>query len=120
MPRFLCEGRLNFLSGEQKAELSQHFKDPHETAMPHQLAVRLGTKYSDALAILAVLEADGLCEIKLLIYHICAEAPVGAIPFGRGFPSLPWVCPHCEEVVEDYNELSFDAIAEATEAIEFV
>ncbi len=120
MPRFLCEGRLGFLSDDQKTELSRHFKDPDETAMPHQLAVRLGIKHSDALTILAVLQADGLCRTKLLIYHVCDEAPVGAIPYGEGFPNLPWVCPHCEEIVRDYKELSFDIIAEAIEAIEFV
>lgn len=120
MPRFLCQGRLDFLSSRQKAELNRHFKEPAETAMPHQLAIRLGIEYSDALAILAVLEVEGLCEIKLLVYHICAETPVEAIPYGKGFPNLPWVCPHCEEVVEDFKNLSFDVLAKATEAIEFV
>lgn len=120
MPRFLCKGRLDFLSSEQKAELSRHFKEPSATAMPHELAVKLGIGYSDALAILSVLEVEGLCEIKLLIYHICAEAPVAAVPFGKGFPNLPWDCSHCEEVVEDNKYLSFDVIAKATEAIEFV
>ena len=120
MPRFLSKERLGFLSSEQKTELSRYFKEPSETAMPHQLAVRLGIEYSDALAILSVLEAEGLCEITLLIYHICAEVPVAAIPFGKGFPNLPWVCLHCEEIVVDYKYLSFDVIAKATEAIEFV
>lgn len=120
MSSFICKGRLDFLSGEQKAELTRHFRKPAITAMPHQLAVLLGLQYSDALAILAILETDGLCENKLLIYHRCEpEVPSGAIPFGQGFPNLPWVCPLCEESIEDYSELSFDVMAESTHKIEF-
>lgn len=121
MPRFICKGRLDFLSSEQKAELSSHFRKQGTRAMPHQLAVLLGLKYSDALAILTVLETEGLCENKLLIYHKCdPEVPAGAIPYGKSFPNLPWVCPLCEKIVEDYNELSFDVMAQSTHQIEFV
>lgn len=121
MPSFICKGRLDFLSGEQRAELSSHFKRPATSAMPHQLAVLLGLQYSDALAILAILEADGLCNNQLLIYHICEpEVAAGAIPFGEGFPNLPWICPLCEESVDDYSELSFDVMAQSTDPIEFI
>ncbi len=121
MPSFICKGRLDFLSSEQKAELSRHFRKPGTKAMPHQLAVRLGLKYPDALAILTVLETEGLCENKLLIYHKCdPEVAAGAISYGKGFPDLPWVCPLCEKIVEDYNELSFDVMAQSTHQIEFV
>lgn len=121
MASFICKGRLDFLSGEQRAELSRHFRKPAVTAMPHQVAALLGLQYSDALAILAILEADRLCENKLLIYHKCEpEVPTGAIPFGRGFPDLPWICPQCGESVENYNELSFDVMAQSTDQIEFV
>ena len=121
MPRFICKGQLNFLSSEQKAELSRHFRKQGTQAMPHQLAILLGLKYSEALTILAVLETEGLCENKLLIYHKCdPEVAAGAIPYGKGFPDLPWVCPLCEKIVEDYNELSFDVMAQSTHQIEFV
>ncbi len=123
MSRFICKGRLDFLSSEQKAELSRHFRKRKQgtQAMPHQLAVLLGLKYAHALAILTVLEAEGLCENKLLIYHKCKpEVPAGAIPYGKGFPDLPWPCPLCEKVVEDSNELSFDVMAHSTYQIEFV
>lgn len=121
MANVICQKRLNFLSDEQKAELSKHFYQPDTTAMPHQLAVRLGIEYSDALTILAILDADGLCKNKLLIYHNCEpEVAAGAIPYGQGFPDLPWFCPLCEEEVENYDELSFDVMAECAEAIEFI
>jgi hypothetical protein len=115
-----CEGRLDFLSSEHKSELNRHFKSPNEKAMPHQLAVRLGLSYSDALAILSVIEADKLCQLNLLVYHICAETPIGSLPFGQGFPKTPWHCPYCEETVEDSRELNFDFIAINTDVIEFI
>lgn len=121
MSRFICKGRLDFLSSEQKAELSRHFRKQGTQAMPHQLAVLLGLKYSDALTILGVLGTEGLCENKLLIYHKCdPEVPAGAIPFGKGFPDLPWICPLCEKVVEDEKELSFDVMAQSLDPIEFI
>jgi hypothetical protein len=120
MAHFLCKKRLDFLSNEQREKLSQHFKRSNANAMPHQLAVLLGLEYSDALIILSVLESDGLCENKLLIYHTCAEPPVGAIKFGIGFPRLPWVCPECEETIEDARELCFDVMAVTDKTIEFI
>jgi hypothetical protein len=121
MVSLICKGRLDFLSGEQRAELSRHFQKPSKTAMPHQLAVRLGLEYFEALAVIAVLEAEGLCENQLLIYHNCdPDVPAGAIPYGQGFPNLPWVCPFCEKSVEDYNELSFDIMAKSMHSIEFL
>lgn len=120
MVSLISQERVNFLSSNQKAELSKHFNESGATAMPHQLAVLLGIDYSDALAILAILEADGLCNNKLLIYHRCEpDVPAGAIPYGQGFPNLPWACPLCQEEVEDYDELSFDIMAIASKVIKF-
>ncbi len=121
MASFIYKERLGFLSDHHKAELSRHFMTASTTAMPHQLAVLLGIEYSDALAILAVLEAEGLCEMKLLIYHNCEpEVPVDAIPYGIGFPHLPRICPNCASSIEDFNELSFDIMASCKQQIEFV
>jgi hypothetical protein len=118
---FDCKKQLNFLSSGQKAELSRHFSKPGETAMPHQLAVRLGISISDALAIIAVLETHNLSKNRLLIYHECEpELAADTIPYGIGFPDLPWKCPHCEEIVDSYDELDFDVIAKAQERIKFI
>lgn len=120
MTSFILKRSLEFLSDKHKAELSKRLKE-WTTVMPHQLAVWLGIEYSEALAVLSVLEAEGLCEMKLLIYHECEpEVPVGAITYGKGFPNLPWTCPNCEESVDNYDELSFDLIAEFKQQIEFV
>jgi len=121
MASLIYKERLGFLSDHHKPELSRHFMTASTNAMPHQLAVLLGIEYSDAIAILAVLEAEGLCEMKLLVYHNCEpDVPAGAIPYGIGFPDLPWTCPHCGSVVENYNELSFDLMAISKQPIEFV
>ncbi|MEH1813192.1 MAG: hypothetical protein V7K26_27670 [Nostoc sp.] len=121
MTSFIHKGHLDFLSEKQKAELSKYFMTASTTTMPHQLAVQLGIKYSNALALLADLEAEGVCEMKLLIYHNCEpDVPAGAIPYGIGFPDLPWICPHCESIVENYDELSFDLMATSKQSIQFV
>lgn len=121
MASFISKGHLDFLCDRQKDELRKYFTQASTTAMPHQLAVQLGIEYSKALAILTVLEADGLCELKLLIYHNCEpDVPAGAIPFGIGFPNLPWACPLCESSVEDKDELSFDIMAQFTQKIDLV
>lgn len=121
MTSFIHKGHLDFLSDNQKAELSNYFMTAPTTEMPHQLAVRLEIEYSDALAILTMLEDEGLCEMKLLIYHNCEpDVAAGAIPFGQGFPNLPWVCPLCEKSVHDYNELSYDFMAHFMQQREFV
>lgn len=115
-----CQKQLKFLSNEQKAELNKKFSE-RTTAMPHELAVRLGITYAEALTIIALLEADGLCQNQLLIYHNCdPDVLLDAIPYGIGFPNLPWTCPECKEEVESYDELSFDIMAIASEAIEFI
>lgn len=121
MASLIYKERLGFLSDHQKAELSKYFMTASTNVMPHQLAVLLGIEYSDAIAILAVLEAEELCEMKLLIYHNCEpDIPVDAIPYGIGFPDLPWTCPNCESIVESYDELSFDLMAISKQPIEFV
>jgi hypothetical protein len=121
MVSLIHKERLGFLSDNHKAELSKHFMTASTNVMPHQLAVLLGIEYSDAIAILAVLEAEGLCEMKLLIYHNCEpDVPVDAIPYGKGFPDLPWTCPNCDMVLENYDELSFDLMAISKQPIEFV
>ena len=118
---FDCEKQLYFLSGGQKAELSRHFNQPDETAMPHQLATRLGIRLSDALAIIAILESHGYSRNKLLIYHQCEpEVAADAMPYGEGFPNLPWKCPRCGEEVDSYDELDFDIMAIANDRIYLV
>ena len=120
MPQFSFNKQLDFLTIEQKKDLSRYFKVV-SSMMPHQLAAMSGLEYSEALSVIAILGAQGASKNKLLIYHNCdPTTPAGALPYGQGFPSLPWKCPLCDETVESIHELSFDVLAEITEPIVFV
>ena len=120
MARLICKNRLDFLSDHHKAILSEHFGQSTQTAQPRELAIKLGIEYSQAIAILAVLSADGYCNNSLLIYHHCSEAVVDKIPLREGMPRLPYICPYCETTIYSYDELNFDVIAEAQTSVEFV
>lgn len=109
------------LNNSQKLLLSKHFSKVGSNMMSHQLAVILGLKYSTALVVLTLLGLSERTKSSLLIYHNCDRSvPAGAIPYGTGFPKLPWRCSLCEDEVENYSELSFDVMVTALEPIEFV
>lgn len=110
--------RLSFLSEVQLNQLKLHFSEPQTTAMPHQISVRLGISHSQALCVLSVLESSGVTDNFLLVYHSCSEAPVGTIPYGLGFPQMPWHCPECEDTVSSLDQLSFDLLAKSNDFLE--
>ena len=120
MTHLVCEDRLTFLSGHHKSLLNQHFSRPIQTAQPRELAIKLGLEYSQVIAILAVLAADGYCHNWLLIYHNCSETFVDRAPLRSGMPKLPYVCPYCESTIYTYDELSLDVMAETETSVEFV
>ena len=121
MASFICDGILDFLSGDQKGSLSKKFRSSEQKVMPHEIASPLGLKYSEALAILTVLQAEGFCQNLLLTYHNCEpDIPIKATPFEEGIPKLPFICESCQELIQDINELSFDVMALLRSAIEFV
>lgn len=100
---------LHFLTPLLKERLNKILCVQDEHLMPHALAVRLGIDYAQSLSILATLKAKGVCQNRLLIYHNCEPGvPAGSIPYGVGFPQLPWDCPLCEESVTSYDDLRFD------------
>ena len=120
MAQVFCEKRLTFLSAHHKFLLNQHFKQPIQTAQPRELAIKLGIEYSQVIAILAVLSADKFCYNWLLIYHTCSETFVERLPLRLGMPKLPYVCPYCEVIVYDYDELKLDVMAETKTPVEFI
>lgn len=109
--RFRCRGRLDFLAKEKKARLNQFFDRQRLNTMPHELAGFVGLAREEALAVLVSMEAARLCVMKLLIYH-CEKRPIAALPYGIGFPDVPWVCPTCDLTVEGLEDLSFDLMAQ--------
>ena len=36
---------------------------------------------------------------------------VDTMPFGTGFPKLPWTCPDCDEEVWSHSKLNFDIMS---------
>lgn len=111
--------RLTFLTPQMKSRLSAILSELDEKLMPHSVAILLGIEYSEALLLLAVLGREGVCSNRLLVYHNCEPAvPAGSIPFGRGYPKMPWRCRHCEQEVEDLDELSFDLEAVVVDTAE--
>lgn len=50
-----------------------------------------------------------LCEINLAIYCKCdPDEKSGSLPFGKGFPPMPWPCQKCGEATENPHELMYD------------
>lgn len=104
--------RLAFLDPGQRDELAAFLRESSRLFMPHELANLLGATYEISWAIIAELHSSGACEAWLVIYHRCEpDVIAGKVPFGRGYPPLPWACPLCEQEVESYDELLFDVIA---------
>lgn len=102
-----------FLNRSQFYELKKYFEDPPADIMVHQLAVFLGIEFSKALAIISILYAKKILDVKLLIYHNCdPELAVGTIPFNSGYPKLPFYCEECDCEINDYSELDFDLMAQ--------
>jgi hypothetical protein len=101
-----------FLNRSQFDELKKYFDDTPADFMVHQLAVSLGIEWSKGLAIITILYAQKVLDVKLLIYHSCdPELAVGAIPFRYGYPKLPFYCEECDCEIDDYSELDFDLMA---------
>jgi len=120
MANLFCKDRLAFLSDQHKLILTEHFDQPHQTAQPHELAIKLGVEYSQIIAILSVLAADGFCQNWLLIYHFCSETFVDRVPLKAGMPKLPYVCPYCEVTIYRYEELQVDVMAETKDSVKFI
>jgi hypothetical protein len=120
MASLVCGDRLSFLSSQHKSILSDHFRRPSQTAQPREIAIKLGVEYSQVIAILAVLAADGFCQNWLLIYHTCAETFVDRTPLKEGMPQLPYVCPHCETTIYTYDDLQLDVMAVVHDSVEFI
>ncbi len=101
-----------FLSAEEFEKLQKVFSSFPTDLMPHQIAVQLGIDLSRAFSVIYILSDKNISDTLLLIYHKCDSSKVvDAMPFGTGFPELPWTCPDCDEEVSNYSELNFDIMS---------
>lgn len=99
---------LAFLDAEHRRRVNELLRSG-VGVMPHQLAVKAGLTYRQALLIIVALQSRGLGVGRILIYHVCdPDVWRDAIPLGQGLPRLPWRCPECESEVEDVNDLLVD------------
>lgn len=112
--------KLKFLTTIHQERLNNYFISADRTCSPRQLSVFLGIEWSQSMLLISLLEAEGLIESYLMIYHECEESPVGVIPYGVGFPKLPWQCPECEKEEISYDVMSFDILAKAKSPISFL
>lgn len=120
MVHLICDNKLTFLSNKHKSLLNDHFREPLRTAQPREIAIKLGIEYAQVVAIFVVLASVDFCDNWLLIYHSCADTFVDRTPLSDGPPALPYTCPYCETLIEDYEELQFDVMAETDEPIQFI
>lgn len=99
---------LAFLDDKRRRQLNELLR-AGVGVMPHQLAVKAGLTYQEALLVIIALQSRGLGEGRILIYHQCdPDVALDSIPLGAGLPPLPWHCPDCERDIDDVNELFFD------------
>jgi hypothetical protein len=100
--------------------LNGRFSSEGQRVMPHVLAIDLGLTAAHGLAVIDILHSDGVAEVVLVVYHNCEpDLPAGYLPFGNGFPDLPWHCPICEEDVKDIAELRFDIECRTPQELSF-
>ena len=121
MAVFNCQGTFDFLNSRQKSFLSLKFSQAKAKIMPHEIAAPIGISYAEAVAILAALQAARLCQNYIVVYHSCEpDYTVEYIPLERGFPNDNWICPNCQEELENLNELSFGILSVSCSSIEFI
>lgn len=88
--------------------------------MPHVLAIDLDLTAAHGLAVINIIHDEGAAQVALVIYHRCEpDLPAGYMPFGQGFPDLPWHCPICEDEVTEIIDLRFDIECRTRQKLSF-
>ena len=120
MSNIAIRSRLSFLMSSHTEVLNKRFANEGERVMPHVLAIDLGLTAAHGVAVINILYDEAVAEVFLVVYHACEpDVPAGYLPYGQGFPALPWPCPICEEDVEDTGELRFDIECRTKHALTF-
>lgn len=86
----------------------------HSNLMAHQVAAATGCDLDTAMAFLLHLSALEAARPKTLIYHRNDETdpptPILSLDISLGPPTLPFICPTCNQSIDDYDELNFDFV----------
>jgi hypothetical protein len=107
---------MNYLSDQSLIKLTQYLRNNKAIAV-EKIASLLNCNYDEALAIAIKLEESAFVEnFSLIVYHRCnLERIADSLPYGVGFPNLPFFCPLCNKHIVDLGELSFDILMELSD-----
>jgi len=110
-----------FSEGQSLERLNAQLRAP-ASLMPHQVAASTGCSLTDAMAVLLLLADTCAATPLLLVYHKAHPdgPPILARSIVEGLPSCPLVCDHCEEEIDDPDELWYDFLFKLTEKVQFV
>jgi hypothetical protein len=88
--------------------------ETHSNLMAHQVAAATGCDLYTAMALLLHLSALAVVRPKTLVYHRNDDTdpptPILSLEINVGPPTLPFICPICNQLIDDYDELNFDFI----------
>jgi len=120
MRDILISLRLSFLKPSHVKALNRRFSIEGQRVMPHILAIDLGLEAAHGMAVINILHDEGVAQVSLVIYHKCEpDLAAGYLPFGEGFPTLPWHCPICEHDVTEILDLRFDIECQVPQQLSF-
>ena len=103
---------LPFLTEDQLLGLVRFIESQPKNFMAHELSLKLNMEWSKSMSTISVLWAKKLVDVFLLIYHDCdSSLPVETVEYGKGLPQLPWTCPNCKSLVNNFSEINFDLMA---------
>lgn len=120
MSVFNCEGIFD-LTLHQKNLLSQKLNSSGVKIMPHEISNLINISKIDAIAILSTLQASGLSKNYIALYHDCEpDYAVQYMAFEYGFPSMPWTCSNCQDIIYNIDEISFGLVSIIKTPIQFI
>jgi hypothetical protein len=90
--------------------------------MPHQLVSATGCGLESSMDVLMTLFHLSLADLFLLVYHVAHQgAPILSRGISEGFPQLPFMCPDCEQIITEEDELTYNFLFHMKHSnIEFV
>jgi len=93
--------RLTNISTDQWGLISRFFQGKRVGSQISldELVAHCRISRGAGLAFLVALHGDEVLELRLTIYHRCRAKVVDFLEWGKGFPTYPWTCPSCQEVL---------------------
>ena len=118
MAHVIQQTSLPAMTPQQMERLGHYFRAPR-TTMPHTIGNASGVPYTTATAVALLLYTQEAGRLKWLVFHSCAEHQVAHRDYASGFQPLPFLCPECEQVVTNPDDLHYMLELQTTGSIEF-